>query len=80
MRLGAHKFAISHLNDPANHHHIASAFERPALKGAVIGGHVVRLNADRATVRGIVNDEIRVAANGNGAFARKQPKQFGGLR
>src|SRR5207245_666078 len=55
-------------------------FNFHSLEAVVIIVDVLSLSRDAATIRGIVNDQVRVAAHGNRSFLWKKSKDLGRSR
>ena len=77
---GADEFSIAHSDLAAYGDNARTAFNGPAFEGVVIHVHGVGLSGDGSAIIGIVDDEVGVAAGLDGSFARKQAKNFCGLR
>src|SRR5882724_632268 len=54
------------------------AFDLDALEHGIVHAHVVGFSADDFFVIGIEDDQVGVGANGDGAFARIEAKEFSG--
>src|SRR6266581_5785833 len=54
------------------------AFDADALEHGIVHAHVMGFGADDFLVIGIEDDQVGVRANGDGAFARVQAKEFCG--
>src|SRR5260221_13732495 len=76
----ADEFPIAHCNLATHGYDARLAFDLPAFEGAVIDGHRLRRGGNRAAIIRIEHDEIRVAADGDRAFAREESEELRGLR
>lgn len=57
---------------------LGGTLDLDALEHGIVHAHVVGLGADDFFVVGIEDDEVGVGANGDGAFARIEAKEFCG--
>src|SRR5260370_14238017 len=57
---------------------LGSALDADAFKHGIVHAHVVGFGADDFFVIGIEDDQVGVGADGDGAFARIEAKQFCG--
>ena len=76
----ADEFAVLRRDFASHGDDVRTAFNGPTFKRAVVEVHQLRLPRDLAAIVGVVHDEVGVAADGDGAFAREQAEQFRGLR
>jgi len=74
----ADELAISDLDFAAHCDDAGAALDRQTLETVVVVVGVLRLDVDGAAIRGIVNDKIGVAADGDGSLARVKAKEFCG--
>ena len=75
----ADKFAVSHGDLAAYCDGLRTSGNRHAFERIVINIHRLRFRGDGPLVSRIVNNQIGVAAELDGAFARKQSEQSGRL-
>src|SRR5580765_1553960 len=75
----AHEFAVARCNFPAHGDDAGATFDFPAFKRAVVHVHVLRLGGDSASIVWIEDDEVRIGARLDCAFARKEVERFGYL-
>jgi hypothetical protein len=76
----ADEFAVLRRDFASHGNHTRPAFDFPTFKRAVVEVHQLRLLRDLAAIVGIVDHEVRVAADGDLAFAREQAEKFRRLR
>ncbi len=70
--------AVLHEHLSAQHGRRHAARELPAVPEAVVAGGVQLVEADRVPGRGVDEDQVGVAADGDHALARVEPEQPGG--
>ncbi len=76
----ADELAVSHLHFAAHRHHGRPPFDLHSLEAVVVVIDVLGFGRDDAPIRGIVNNEVGIAAHGNCPFLWKKPKDLGGSR
>src|SRR6188474_2890757 len=76
----ADEFSVAHLHLAADSNRRWSAFELPAFESAVVNVHLLGLGRNLAAVVGIIDHQIGVASQGDGALAREEAEQLCGLR
>ncbi len=72
----ADELAVSDLDLSAYRHNGRAAFDLHAFEAVVIVIDVLSLGRDDAPILGIVDDQVRVAADGNRSLPRKQPEDL----
>src|SRR5258707_7916359 len=76
----ADELSVAHLHFAADSNRGRSSFKVPTFEGAVVDIHLLRLGRDLASEIGIVDHEIGITSQCDGAFAREEPEQLCGLR
>lgn len=76
----ADELGVVNLNFTANGDDRGTTFDGEALETVVVVVGVLGFDADSATVVGIEDDQVGVAADGDGAFAREETEEFRGAR
>src|SRR5258705_12703784 len=76
----ADELSVAHLHFAADSNRSRSAFKVPTFEGAVVDVHLLRLGRDLASVIGIIDHEIGIASQCDGALAREEAEQLCGLR
>ena len=70
--------AVAHLDLASHGDDRRAAIDFHAFETVVVVVDVLRAGRDHALVRGVVDDKIGIAADGDRAFAREQAEEFGG--
>src|SRR5216683_1076763 len=70
------KFSVAYLYFAPHGHYRRTALDLHSFETIVVVVRVLRLGGDHATVIGIVNHQIRVAANRNRSFSWEKSKKF----
>src|SRR5580704_16882903 len=73
-----HKLSVSRLYLAAHGHQGRSPFYGHAFEAVIVVVDVLGLDADRAAIVGVEDNEIGIAAEGDGALARKEAEKFCG--
>src|SRR5690606_8047409 len=76
----ADELAVPHGHLPAHRDDAGAAIDLHALEGAVVDVHLVRLGADRAAVRRVVDDDVGVRADGDRALPRVEAEELRRVR
>ncbi len=76
----ADKFAISHLHFAAHSHDRGAAIDLHAFEAVVVVIRVLRFRGDHAAIIRIVDDQVGIAADGDGAFAGEKAEELRGAR
>src|ERR1043165_4785463 len=72
----ADELAVSYLNTPAHRDNGWASVHLHAFESVVVTVRMLRCRRENASIIWVVDNQIRVAPDGDGALAGKQPKQF----
>src|ERR1700693_6564084 len=75
-----HKLSVSRLYFAAHGHEGRSPFYGHAFEAVVVVVDVLGLDADRAAIVGVEDNEIGIAADGDGDIGRQEAEKFCGTR
>src|SRR6266700_7791439 len=70
------KFSIAYLYFAAHRDHRWAAFDLHSFETIVVVVRVLRLGRDNTAIIRVVNYQVRVASDGDRAFAWEKPKKF----
>src|SRR6266850_2156837 len=73
------ELAVPSRNLSAHRYHMRPPLDRHAFEGVIIHIHSLILSRDRAAKVRIINYQVRIRPDLNGAFSREKAENFGGL-
>ena len=75
----ADEFSVPGCDLAANRNDVGATFDFETFEGVVIQIHQVRFRGDFSSIIRVVNDEVGVAPELDGAFAREEAEELGGV-